>query len=156
MSLLSHDKLEVVSTSSDVEVAKYKLEIGIPSHYSKNKRRQTMQTMKQHANFPGFRKGSIPPYILKDLDQFVLRDSCDELLEQALTELDLSKVDGDEGEPEMDIDAMFKAFKSGEDFTFTCEIQTRQKVSEADPEDLEDVVATDVEMKEVEMFKERE
>lgn len=129
MNLLSHKKGDVLFSSESTELAKYKLEIEIPAEFSKAKRRQSIAALKKNASFNGFRKGTIPPFIMKDIPGFVLRDSVDELLEAALKELELEPSEGEASQPEMDIDDMMKRFTVGEDFSFTCEMPLRKIIS---------------------------
>lgn len=129
MSLVSHEKVEVLFSSENTELAKYKLELEIPGQYSKDKRKKSIQSLKQNSHFKGFRKGTIPPFIMKDIPPFVLRDSVEEMLQSALKELDLEATDGEASEPDMDIEEMMKTFKVGIDFTFTVEMPLRKIIS---------------------------
>lgn len=129
MSLLSHEKQDVLFASENTEVAKYKLELEIPASFSKEKRKQSIRALKQNADFKGFRKGTIPPFIMKDIPAFVLRDSVDEVLQSALQELELKETEGEGAEPEMDFEEMMKKFTVGEDFTFTLEMPLRKVLS---------------------------
>lgn len=141
MILVSHEKLDVLFRSENSELAKYRLEIEIPGAYSKEKRRKSISVMKKNASFKGFRKGTIPPFIMKDIPGFVLRDSIEELLQGSLKELELEATDGETSEPEMDIKEMMSRFKIGEDFRFSCEMPLRKLISlESIPdEDIVDV-----------------
>lgn len=140
MSLVSHEKLEVLFNSDNTELAKYKLEIEVPGVYSKDKRKQSVQALKKNANFKGFRKGTIPPFIMKDIPGFVLRDSVEELLEAALKELELEATKGEASEPDMDIKDMMKRFTVGEDFTFTLEMPLRRVFKTDDESITEDII----------------
>lgn len=141
MALISHEKLEVLFSTDETEMARYRLEIEIPAAYSKDRRRKSIQAMKQHANFNGFRKGTIPPFIMKDMPSFVLRDTSSDLIQDAIKELKLSPIEGDAAEPDLDEQDMLKRFKVGEDFSFTCEIQLR-KLKDADSDELPAPVVT--------------
>ena len=122
-------------------MANYRLEIEIPGSYSKNKRRETVQSMKKHASFNGFRKGTIPPFVMKDIPGFVLKDCTSELIQAALKELDLSPVEGEASEPKMDEEQMVSDFEVGEDFVFTCEVQLQKSLIDiADIDKLQDIV----------------
>lgn len=135
MGVVSHEKLEVLFESKNSELAKYKIELEVPGSYSKDKRRASIQALKKNANFKGFRKGTIPPFIMKDIPEFVLRDSIEEMLEDALKELKLEKTDGDAADPDIDFDDMMKRFTIGEDFIFSVEMPLR-KISALDDDSL--------------------
>lgn len=140
MTLVSHEKLEVLFNSDSTELAKYKLELEVPGVYSKDKRRQSIHALKKNANFKGFRKGTIPPFIMKDIPGFVLRDSVTEMLEAAVKELELESTEGEASEPNMDIDDMMKRFTIGEDFTFTLEVPLRKVMKTDDESFTEDFI----------------
>jgi len=126
MALLSHEKIEVVFSSEASEMAKFKLEIEIPGSFSKQRRRASIAALKKNANFNGFRKGTIPPFIMKDLDGFVLKDSVTDMIDEAVKELDMERLEGEAAEPFLDDKEMVTRFKVGEDFTFSCEISLRK------------------------------
>lgn len=140
MRLIAHEKIEVLSSSELSEQAKYKLQLEISGPYSKQKRRQSMQSLKARANFPGFRKGTIPPFIMKDVNGFILRDCVDDLVESAIRELDLSRIDENDTDLEMDVDEMMKRFIVGEDFVFSCELSLQKALDLDSGKELEPVV----------------
>lgn len=120
MSLVSHEKLETVFGEGDAEIAKYKLVLEIPGTYSRTLRKKSVQQMRKNANFKGFRKGDIPPFIRKDVDEFVLHDSIRDILSEACIELELVPIEGDANEPAMDMVDIKSRFKVGTDFQFEC------------------------------------
>lgn len=143
MKLLSHENLGVVFDTGDGDLSNYKLEIAIPAEYSKAKRRATIKVMKQNASFKGFRKGTIPPFIMKDIPGFVLRDCLEELLSEALNDLKLTPPDGKELDPQLDVNEMLTRFQVGEEFSFTCEMVLQSLAEEAlaaDVDDLDEVI----------------
>lgn len=144
MTLISHEKLDVVLSTKDGEIATYKLELEVPGALSKTKRRESIQSVKKNASFKGFRKGTIPPFIMKEIDSFVLNDVCNFVIEEAAKELQLSGVDGEEAQAKMDLDEMKKRFQIGEDFYFTCEVQLQAPNLDTPFEELEDVVTVDL------------
>lgn len=152
MSIVSHEKLQVLFESETSELAQYKIELEIPASHSKDKRRQSVQALRKNADFKGFRKGTIPPFIMKDIPGFVLRDSIEELLEEALQELKLEKTDGDAADPDIDFEEMMGRFNVGEDFRFSLEMPLR-KVLSLDTESLtQDIldVKSDVDLSDAE------
>lgn len=122
MKLISHEKLDTVFKSDDGEMANYKLTIEIPGDYSKKKRRESVQTMRKNANFPGFRKGTIPPFIFGDINTFVFRDSAEEMIDEAVKQLDLSRTEGENREAKYDAEKLKADFEVGTDFSFECEV----------------------------------
>lgn len=77
---------------------------------------------------------------MKDIPGFVLKDSIDEVLDQALKELELKPLDGEASEPELDMKALLKDFKVGEDFRFSLEMSLRKLSGEASEDVGEDIV----------------
>lgn len=122
MRLVTHEKLDVLEKTDDGEMAKYKLTIEIPGVFSKNMRRESVQEMKKNSSFPGFRKGTIPPFIFSQIDSFVLRDATEEMVNEAANELNLERVDGEEHDAEFDFDELKTQFKVGTDFSLDCEV----------------------------------
>lgn len=146
MTLLSHEKLDVVFSTPDGDVAKYRLDMEIPASFSKKKRRESIQTMKKHADFRGFRKGTIPPFIMKDMDGFVFRDSVEDIISEAVQELNLLRSEGEDSEADYDIETLQKEFKCGKDFQFSCEVVlTSMSKNDNDVHDMEDVITVDTE-----------
>lgn len=130
MVLVSHEKLEVFSHADEVEMAKYRFELQIPASISKAKRRECIAALKKNANYPGFRKGSIPPFVMKSVPAFVLKDSAEEMLQQAMNELELRPLDDEQMEPDLDYNELRKSFAVGEDFTFSVELSLRKFTGE--------------------------
>lgn len=144
MKLLSHEKQDVVFSSADGDIAKYMLEIEIPGAFSKQKRKESVQAMRKHANFPGFRKGTIPPFILKDLDRFVLSDSAEEMIDEAIKQLDLTISEGENNEPQYDVGTLVKDFVVGQDFCFQCNVVLASTTKgEIDVDNLEELTLSD-------------
>ena len=123
MGLVSHEKLETLfGEEGPGQIAKYKLVLEIPGSFSRQQRKKSISSLKERANFPGFRKGTIPPFIKKDIDSFVLQESINNMLDEACTELGLKVTEGEKGGPEMDMDDIKSRFKVGTDFQFECTI----------------------------------
>ncbi|CAN8067484.1 unnamed protein product [Agarophyton chilense] len=141
MTLLSHEKLDVVLSTEEGEVAKYKLELEIPASIPKEKRKESIQAVKKNAAFKGFRKGTIPPFIMIEIEQFVLQDSCSAVIEDAAKELELRPVEGKDAMAKLDFKDLRKRFRIGEDFVFTCEVQLQSITTEKPTEELEEIVS---------------
>jgi Bacterial trigger factor protein (TF) len=67
MALVGHQKLEVLFETDDYVSATYRLDCSIPADISKDLRKRSLAAMKATSNFPGFRKGTVPPFIMKSL-----------------------------------------------------------------------------------------
>lgn len=143
MSLVSHEKLETVFGNDDEGIATYKLELEIPGTYSREMRKQSVASLKKNSQFKGFRKGTIPPFIYKDIDGFVFQDSVNSIINEAVTELGLEPIEGEASEPDMDIDDMKSRFKVGQDFAFSCTLPLEKK-SKLDSNAFVDAEATEV------------
>lgn len=150
MTLLSHEKLEIISSSKDSEVAKYRLELEIPGEFSKQKRKESIQAMKKHIDVPGFRKGTIPPFMMGELGQFVFRDCVEDMTDEAIKELDLIRYDGEDSQSEYDFETLKHSFKAGEDFRVFCDVALIKVLDDSDDSDdpddigdLEDIIKID-------------
>lgn len=67
MELIKHEKQEVLLSADGYESANYRFDFRILGETSKAIRKRSIATLKEKANFSGFRKGTIPPFIMKDL-----------------------------------------------------------------------------------------
>lgn len=143
MTLISHEKLDDVSNSDDTNVAKYRLELEIPGAVSKQKRRESIQETKKHINIPGFRKGTIPPFMMKEMTEFVLRDCVEDMVDEATEELNLERVD-EGSQLDCDFNSLIESFTPGEDFTLSCEVHLTNVGSDSeDVDELEEIVTVD-------------
>eukprot|EP00177_Eucheuma_denticulatum_P000782 GFKZ01001412.1.p1 GENE.GFKZ01001412.1~~GFKZ01001412.1.p1 ORF type:complete len:214 (-),score=44.70 GFKZ01001412.1:488-1129(-) len=142
MMLVSHEKLEVFSDSDDVEVAKYRFDLQIPASVSKDKRRECIAALKKSANYPGFRKGTIPPFVMKSLPTFVLQDSAEDMLREAMNELELRPLQEEE-ELDLDYNELRKNFTVGEDFTFSVKVSLRKFTGELNDSPGDDIIDVD-------------
>lgn len=144
MTLISHEKLDDVSNSDDTNVAKYRLELEIPGAVSKQKRRESIQETKKHINIPGFRKGTIPPFMMKEMKEFVLRDCVEDMVDEATEELNLERVDDKSSQLDYDFNSLIESFTPGEDFTLSCEVHLTDLGSGSeDGDELEEIVTVD-------------
>lgn len=144
MVLTDHEKLDVVFSSDGSEIARYRLDLEIPGAVSKEKRKNSIQAMKKNANFPGFRRGTLPPFVVKEIEGFVLRDSIEDMIDEAVKELNLSRAKGEEADPKYNYDAAKKEFVVGQD----CHISLQMLLSAMPSDDkgvdsLEDIIDVD-------------
>lgn len=69
MSLDGHEELEVLFDGGDgYKSAKYRLDLTIAGADSRANRKMSIQQIKQRGNFDGFRKGTIPPFVMKQVN----------------------------------------------------------------------------------------
>lgn len=96
-------------------------------------RTQIMKDASKKANFPGFRKGQIPPYAQPKMTAFALREGIVKTVENAVSAFGLKALDGNDGEVEVkeDIQEILKVYKLGDDVAFTatlkCEFDPEKK-----------------------------
>lgn len=68
MALRSHEELETLFEGGDFKTAKYRLDLTISGEASKENRKLSVQQVKKNGNFNGFRKGTIPPFVMKQVE----------------------------------------------------------------------------------------
>lgn len=73
------------------------------------------------ANFPGFRKGQVPPYAQPKMTMFAIQEAVVKTCETAVTAYGLKALPGSDGSVEVfeDIQDITKGYKIGADVTFT-------------------------------------
>jgi len=106
---------------------KYTFTVTVDGGMSKDSYTTIMKDFKKNAQFPGFRKGTIPPFMLPKVKQFVILDCLEKTLSEAVKDEGLTLV-SDEVKPTLDDDqtsALTKAFKETEGFTYSidCELK---------------------------------
>lgn len=106
---------------------KYTFTVTVDGTMSKDSYAVIMKDFKKNAQFPGFRKGTIPPFMLPKVKQFVILDCLEKTLTEAVKSEGL-KLASDERKPTLD-DAQTKtltsSFKESDGFTYTidCELK---------------------------------
>ncbi|CAM9635485.1 unnamed protein product, partial [Phaeothamnion confervicola] len=80
--------------------------------------------LRSKANFPGFRKGQIPPYAMSQVKLFCVEECVNDGIVQVLEAYGLAKLEGEAGHAEVKEDTadLQKAFKPGKPFAFSCEL----------------------------------
>lgn len=68
MALRGHEELETLFEGGDLKTAKYRLDLTISGETSKENRKLSVQQVKKNGNFNGFRKGTIPPFVMKQVE----------------------------------------------------------------------------------------
>lgn len=73
------------------------------------------------ANFPGFRKGQVPPYAQPQMTMFAIQEAVIKTCESAVAAYGLKALPGSDGSVEVfeDIKDITKGYKIGSDVTFT-------------------------------------
>ena len=106
---------------------KYTFTVTVDGTMSKDSYAVIMKDFKKNAQFPGFRKGTIPPFMLPKVKQFVILDCLEKTLTEAVKSEGL-KLASDDRKPTLD-DAQTKtltsSFKESDGFTYTidCELK---------------------------------
>lgn len=87
----------------------------------KRLRDQTEREASKKANFPGFRKGQVPPYAQPQMTGFAVQEAIIKTCEQSLEAYGLESLPGSAGEVTVheDIKDLVKGYKLGSDVAFT-------------------------------------
>ena len=87
----------------------------------KELRTQTEKEASKKANFPGFRKGQIPPYAQPRMTMFAIQEAVIKTCEQSLEAYGLESLEGSAGEVTVkeDMQKISKGYKLGNDIPFT-------------------------------------
>ena len=107
---------------------KYTFTVTVPGDMSMDSYTTIMKDFKKNAQFPGFRKGTIPPFMLPKVKQFVILDCLEKTLSEAVKEEGLMLAD-DEVKPTLDDEqtkVLTKDFKEKDGFKYTidCELKS--------------------------------
>jgi FKBP-type peptidyl-prolyl cis-trans isomerase (trigger factor) len=68
MALRGHEELETLFDGGDFKSCKYRLDLCISGSDSRESRKLSIQQVKKNGNFNGFRKGTVPPFVMKQID----------------------------------------------------------------------------------------
>eukprot|EP00961_Rhodomonas_salina_P104317 1404263-Rhodomonas_salina.2 len=121
--------------------AKYQFKVDVDGQMSKDSYVAIMKDFKKNAQFPGFRKGTIPPFMIPKVKSFVILDCLEKTLGEAVREQGMELAD-DEKRPTLDDDqvsVLTKAFSETEGFSYT--IEAELKAIEAEEEAKEEADA---------------
>eukprot|EP00960_Hanusia_phi_P053209 761911-Hanusia_phi.AAC.2 len=111
------------------DAAKYKFTVTVDGQMSKDSYDLTyviaaiMKDFKKNAQFPGFRKGTIPPFMLSKVKQFVILDCLEKSLGEAVREQALELAD-ENNKPNLDneqVAELTKTFNEKNGFKYTIE-----------------------------------
>jgi Bacterial trigger factor protein (TF) len=84
--------------------------------------RQTiLKDASKKANFPGFRKGQVPPYAQPQITQFAIQESIIKTVEAMVVQYGLVSLSGSDGQVQVheDVSEMTKLYKTGTSIQFT-------------------------------------
>ncbi|CAB9507796.1 expressed unknown protein [Seminavis robusta] len=107
-------------------------------------RTQILKDAAKKANFPGFRKGQIPPYAQPQITTFAVQEAVIKTVEAGVEAYGLKALPGSDGEIEVqeDVADMAKGWKNGESLTFTTKfsaiLDPEKKSQPADTEETTD------------------
>jgi FKBP-type peptidyl-prolyl cis-trans isomerase (trigger factor) len=103
-------------------------------------RSQILKDASKKANFPGFRKGQVPPYALPQIMQFSVQESIIKTVESALEAYGLESLPGSDGQVTIheNVEAIARQYKTGTGIPFTATLQAAYGTQDND--DVDNVV----------------
>eukprot|EP00559_Dactyliosolen_fragilissimus_P006000 CAMPEP_0184865782 /NCGR_PEP_ID=MMETSP0580-20130426/19052_1 /TAXON_ID=1118495 /ORGANISM="Dactyliosolen fragilissimus" /LENGTH=192 /DNA_ID=CAMNT_0027365101 /DNA_START=102 /DNA_END=680 /DNA_ORIENTATION=+ len=106
----------------------------------KKYRTQVEKDASKKANFPGFRKGQIPPYAQPQMTMFALQEGIIKTCEGAVSAFGLNSLSGSDGSVEVheDVQEMAKGYKVGTNVKFTASFKATMDLSQTEPADVDD------------------
>lgn len=113
-----------------------------PVHLSLHEISLNQSFVRLQAQFPGFRKGQIPPYAMPQIVNFAIQEGLVKTIEQAVAAYGLTALSGSDGEVEIleDVQEMCKGYKDGESLKFTATFKAAMEESEEEDEPADDSV----------------
>ncbi len=114
-------KLGPDGDASDVDVYKFWLTAIADGAQIKKVREQTEKEASRKANFPGFRKGQVPPWAQPQITGFAIQEAIIKTCEKSLEAYGLESLVGSAGEVTVneDIKDLCKGYKMGNNVAFT-------------------------------------
>ncbi|EKX47863.1 hypothetical protein GUITHDRAFT_106412 [Guillardia theta CCMP2712] len=112
--------------------AKYKFTVTVDGQMSKDSYTAIMKDFKKNAQFPGFRKGSIPPFMIPKVKQFVILECLEKSLGEAVREQALELAD-ENNKPNLDdaqVAELTKTFNENNGFKYTIEALLKPSTAE--------------------------
>lgn len=121
--------------STDGEVFDFWMTAVADGELIKSIRAQILKDAAKKANFPGFRKGQVPPYAQPQITNFAIQEAIIKTIEASVEGFGLKSLPGSDGEVEVkeDVSAMAKGYKTGDSLAFTATLR-----AVFDPELVED------------------
>ena len=108
--------------NDDGTVYKFWLSATAQGSLIKSLNTQVLKDAAKKADFPGFRKGQVPPYAMPQIRGFAVQEGLIQTVQAAVDAYGLKSISGSDGEVEIkeDVPEMAKAYKLGDDQQFTC------------------------------------
>ncbi|KAL3895458.1 MAG: hypothetical protein SGARI_007441 [Bacillariaceae sp.] len=108
-------------SSDDGTVYKFWLSANVEGALVKEVHTEVLKQSAKNANFPGFRKGQVPPYAMGQIRGFAVQESIIRTCQSAVDAYGLKSLSGSDGEVEVneDIPAVADKYKLGDDLQFT-------------------------------------
>lgn len=102
-------------------VYKFWMTASVEGALIKEIRSQILKDASKKANFPGFRKGQVPPYAQPQITNFAVQEGIIKTVESAMEAYKLESIAGSNGQLEVleDVEAMSKQYKTGDSIQFT-------------------------------------
>jgi len=114
--------VQIVHTGGDVSgTCDFWMRTTVPGAVTQKTMSKLMGEAKKNANFPGFRKGQIPPYAMPKMVGFCLEEAVNSGMLDAVNAAGLRPLAGKDAKAEVleDTKKLAKTFKAGTPFTFT-------------------------------------
>ncbi|KAA8494461.1 Trigger factor [Porphyridium purpureum] len=137
-------ELEEVFNAGGKRIAKYSIKVTVPGETNLEIYKSTLRSAKQSADFKGFRKGTIPPFMMKEIEVFAMQECLNAALDRAVEENQLMYLEGEAAMPELKppFDELRKTFKVGEPFSFEAHISLQTRDAEdSETDDVTDIQA---------------
>ena len=128
----------VRNTDDDAEeekIYKFWLKAKVEGALVKELHATVLRESAKKANFPGFRKGQVPPFAMPQIRGFAVQESIIQTCQSAIDAYGLKSISGSDGEVEIleDIPEVAKAYNLGDDLEFTAFLNASED-PEARPE----------------------
>lgn len=100
-------------------------------------RTQILKDASKKANFPGFRKGQVPPYAQPQITNFAVQEAIIKTAQAAIDAFGVKALEGSDGEMEVkeDVAVMSKLYKTGDSLKFTATVNGAYDPEVARPEE---------------------
>ncbi|KAL3911446.1 MAG: hypothetical protein SGILL_007278 [Bacillariaceae sp.] len=108
-------------SSDDGTAYKFWLSANVEGALVKEIHTEVLKQSAKNANFPGFRKGQVPPFAMPQIRGFAVQESIVRTCQSAVDAYGLKSLSGSDGEVEVleDIPALAEKYKLGDDLQFT-------------------------------------
>uniref|UniRef100_A0A7S2CEA7 Trigger factor ribosome-binding bacterial domain-containing protein n=1 Tax=Florenciella parvula TaxID=236787 RepID=A0A7S2CEA7_9STRA len=119
----------------------------VPGGVTKDSMMKIEKDAAKNANFPGFKKGQIPPWAKPQLKAFCVEDAINNAILDAIESAELTALEGDDRKAEVveDVKELTNSFKIGTPLSFTATVLCKQTLS---AEAAAEGAVVDVEVKE--------